>query len=441
MPLAGQLADRHGVRRVFLVALVIFIVGLRPRGPRDEPRRADRGAARPGGRGRQPRPGRDRGGLAPVRRPRRGPRALGVVGARDVPRDGRGPVRGRVDPGDDPPDRALDSLGSRALADPWRYVFYLNVPIGIATLALGWAAMAGWATPRRESRLDLPGADRGVDRPGGAAARRSRSPAASPIEGLPIDPALAAPRPRARRRSARWRRPCSSAGGGRQPFVDARWFRSRAFASATLVSLLTGYGFATAIIGGAVFVDRVLYGGPDLQRVALGSLAAATAAGALVSGLALRALGLRRDHAHRARRGHRRARPDGGLDARDVDRRGRRLAGDLRAGLRADRHAALRGGGRGAGRAGVRRRVGGGDRGADDRHGDRARRADRVRLDDHRPALGRRSRRRRTRTRRSSRSRSGIGRSTTASSCRRSSSGPAARRPGSSSACSSWRPR
>jgi hypothetical protein len=42
-----------------------------------------------------------------------------------------------------------------------------------------------------------------------------------------------------------------------------------------------------------VFVDRVLYGGPDVQRVALGALAAATAAGALVSGLVLRVLGLR----------------------------------------------------------------------------------------------------------------------------------------------------
>ena len=45
------------------------------------------------------------------------------------------------------------------------------------------------------------------------------------------------------------------------------------------MSLLTGYAFATAIIGGAVFVDRVLYGGPDEQRLALGALAGATAVG------------------------------------------------------------------------------------------------------------------------------------------------------------------
>ena len=59
------------------------------------------------------------------------------------------------------------------------------------------------------------------------------------------------------------------------------------------MSLLTGYAFATAIIGGAVFVDRVLYGGPDEQRLALGALAAATAIGALASGFLVRVLSFR----------------------------------------------------------------------------------------------------------------------------------------------------
>jgi hypothetical protein len=77
------------------------------------------------------------------------------------------------------------------------------------------------------------------------------------------------------------------------PFLDVQLFRVPAFSSAALVSLLTGYAFATAIVGGAVFVDRVLYGGPDQQRVALGALAGATAIGALVSGLAVRLLSLR----------------------------------------------------------------------------------------------------------------------------------------------------
>ena len=77
------------------------------------------------------------------------------------------------------------------------------------------------------------------------------------------------------------------------PFLDPRLFRSAPFSSAAVVSMLTGYGFATAIVGGAVFVDRALYGGPDYQRLALGALAGATALGALVLGFAVRVLSLR----------------------------------------------------------------------------------------------------------------------------------------------------
>jgi hypothetical protein len=72
------------------------------------------------------------------------------------------------------------------------------------------------------------------------------------------------------------------------PFLDVRLFRNVPFSAAALVSVLTGYAFATAIIGGAVFVDRVLYGGPDEQRLALGALAGATAVGALGSGFLVR---------------------------------------------------------------------------------------------------------------------------------------------------------
>ena len=77
----------------------------------------------------------------------------------------------------------------------------------------------------------------------------------------------------------------SSAACAGRSVPRPRLFRSGAFSSAALVSLLTGYAFATAIIGGAVFVDRVLYGGPDQQRLALGALAGATAVGALRLGL------------------------------------------------------------------------------------------------------------------------------------------------------------
>ncbi|MGZ6267567.1 MAG: MFS transporter, partial [Candidatus Limnocylindrales bacterium] len=77
------------------------------------------------------------------------------------------------------------------------------------------------------------------------------------------------------------------------PFLDPRLFADRVFSSAAIISLLTGYGMATAIVGGAVFVDRVLYGGPDEQRVVLGALAGAMAVGALASGFLARRISLR----------------------------------------------------------------------------------------------------------------------------------------------------
>jgi MFS family permease len=295
MPLAGQLADRHGVRRVFLWALVVFIAGsvLAGRSSSLAELIAARVAQAIGG-----------GALVPVATAAAShlfqgagrPRALGAVGALTFLGMAAGPFAGAWVLQTVHPAAALDGLGvtgglRAALEDSWRYVFYLNVPIGLATLALGWAATSGWVTPRRAHRLDIGGAI--AVSIGLAALLVAITLAGSePIAGLPVDPpilaaglgvvaalALAAALLIGRRSP--------------DPFVDPAWFRSPAFASAVLVSLLTGYGFATAIIGGAVFVDRVLYGGPDMQRVALGSLAAATAVGAIVSGLALRALGLR----------------------------------------------------------------------------------------------------------------------------------------------------
>ena len=295
MPIAGQLADRHGVRRVFLAALAIFVAGsiLAGRATGLGDLIAARLVQAVGG-----------GSLIPVATAAAShlfagaarPRALGAVGALTFLGMAAGPFAGAWIMQSIHPAAALEAAGLRgalldALADPWRYVFYINVPIGIALLGLAWAATSGWSQARRESRLDLPGALAASI--GLACLLLGVTLAGSePLAGIAIEPAvlsgvlliLAAVAFAVAVLLGR-RRP--------EPFIAPAWFRAPAFTSATLVSLLTGYGFATAIIGGAVFVDRVLYGGPDVQRVALGSLAAATAVGALGSGLVLRAVGPR----------------------------------------------------------------------------------------------------------------------------------------------------
>ena len=295
MPLAGRLADQWGARRLFLGGLVLFTIGSLLAG------RAQSLEELIGGRIVQAIGG---GILVPVGTAaashlfdeRDRPRALSVIGALTFPGMAAGPFVGAWILGTFHPAAALEGAGivsggvHDALAAPWRYVFYVNVPIGIAALALAWAASGGWETERQAGPLDLAGA--AAFSAGIALILLATTLAGSEQVAGNANPAvllLAA----------------GGAGlgcialaawlGSRHPraFLDVRLFRHPAFASAALISLLTGYGFATAIVGGAVFVDRVIYGGPDVQRVALGALAGATAVGALGSGLVLRWLGLR----------------------------------------------------------------------------------------------------------------------------------------------------
>jgi MFS family permease len=298
MPLAGRLADLWGNRRMFLSALVLFSLGslLAGLAPTLELLVAARLVQAAGG-----------GILVPVATSAAThlfggsarPRALGIIGALTFLGMAAGPFLGAAILGSFHPEAALSRLGipptsdlARALAPAWRWVFYVNVPIGILALAIAWAASTGWETPRRAGRVDLVGAVVFSLFLLGLLGSLTLLGSRPSSDGSGLDPALV----------SAILATVAVAGllitivrGLRvdDPFLDPRLFRSASFSSATLVSGLTGYGFATAIVGGAVFVDRVLYGGPDEQRLALGALAGATAAGALLSGFAVRILRLR----------------------------------------------------------------------------------------------------------------------------------------------------
>ncbi len=295
MPLAGRAADVWGSRRLFLFALFAFTLGslLAGRAQTLDELIAARLVQALGG-----------GILVPVATAAAShlfegysrARALGVIGALTFLGMAAGPFVGAA---------ILDSIHAQSalaqhgvdggalmdnLTPSWRWVFYINVPIGLIALFVAWAASSGWETPRRPSGIDLPGAalfSLGLGALLGGLTfiddqflTRLFDPSYPPallvaaailLITLSIISGLLRP----------------------DPFLNLRLFASGAFSSAALVSLLTGYALATAIVGGAVFVDRVLYGGPDMQRVALGSLAGATAVGALASGFVTRFLSLR----------------------------------------------------------------------------------------------------------------------------------------------------
>jgi MFS family permease len=296
MPLAGRLADVWGARRLFLGGLVVFIVGslVAGRGQTIDELIIGRIIQGIGG-----------GVLVPVGTAAAShlfegharPRALGVIGALTFLGMAAGPFLGAAILGGLHIDSALsaahvasDSSIRSVLAPSWRWVFYLNVPIGLAALFVAWAASFGWETPRRRGGIDVLGAAVWSVALGaglGAITLLGSRYTGEGLNPLVLSAVLGL--------VAIVGTIVTVARGARlaDPFLDPRLFRSLTFSSAALVSLLTGYAFATAIIGAAVFVDRVLYGGPDQQRFALGALAAATALGALLSGFAVRFLSLR----------------------------------------------------------------------------------------------------------------------------------------------------
>ena len=268
------------------------------------------------------------------------------------------------------------SASSGLPGPPWRWVFYLSAPFALLAAVYVWAAGRGWPRAASTGGLDVVGG--GIFTGGVALGLLAISTlGASDV----VDPLISG---------------ATAAvliviallifARSRDPFIDLRHFRDRTFSGAVAMSLLTGYGLATAIIGAAVFVDRVRYAGAAEQQVALGALAGAMAIGALSSGYLVRPLGvmvpslagLLAEIAGLLIVAGATPATDLGVLAGG--------AGSVRPGFRCDRHGTHDRRARGTRSAGFRGGLGGADRGAHDRHGCRTGGAHRVRVQSHRGA-------------------------------------------------------
>ncbi|HEX2883720.1 MAG TPA: MFS transporter [Candidatus Limnocylindria bacterium] len=276
MPLAGRGADLWGALRLYVVALLLFVIGSagaglsRMAGPEDGLTwligwRVVQGF---GG-----------GALVPLSMAlashlfvgRARATALGVEGAATYVGMAIGPAYGAwVLLNFHLPIPGLDMAS-------WQWIFLLNVPIGIVTLLLIYVVAGGIETPRVRGGLDLLGAlllslalVAGI----GAVTLSGAAGWSDPLVlggiGLGVV-AFAA--------FAGWEL------RSRAPLVDLRLFADRAFSAANGVSLLTGYTLATAVIGGPVFVNRVLFAGEADASIALTALTLAIAATAVVGGV------------------------------------------------------------------------------------------------------------------------------------------------------------
>ena len=284
MPLAGRGADLWGAMRLYVVALLLFVTGsagaglARMAGPEDGlawliVARVVQGF---GG-----------GALVPLSMAiashlftgRARALALGVEGAAVYIGMAIGPAYGAwVLLNFSLPIPGLDIA-------PWQWIFLLNVPIAIVTLLLIYVFAGGIETPRTPGRLDLAGAlllsvalVAGIGAITVSGERGWTDPLV--IGGLVLSAAAGAAFVWLQLR-------------GRSPLIDIRLLTDRAFGSANLVSLLTGYTLATAVIGGPVFVNRVLFGSNAESATALTALTLAIAVGALLGGLASGFLGER----------------------------------------------------------------------------------------------------------------------------------------------------
>ena len=274
MPLAGRAADLWGARRLYLIALTLFAAGSlaaglsRPLGL--EALIAARAVQGFGG-----------GALVPLSLAlaahlfsgRARATALGVEGAATYIGMGVGPAYGGW---------VLLTFASHAggagLAG-WQWIFILNVPLAAVVGVALHSIAGGLETPRATGRVDILG---GLTLSAalvlivwpitevGQLGWSDPLIAGSLVTGALLLAAFAA---RSRRQ------PAGSS------LLDLRLFTDRRFTAANLLSLLSGYTLATAIIGGPVFVTQVLIGGPERSAAVLTALTASVAIGAVLGGV------------------------------------------------------------------------------------------------------------------------------------------------------------
>ena len=276
MPLAGRAADLWGARRLYVVALLLFAAGSlasglsRLAGPQAGINWLIAARVIQGFGG---------GALVPLSMSlaahlfegRARAAALGLEGAATFIGMAVGPAYGAW--------VLLNvSLPVPGLAvSGWQWIFLLNVPIAILVLLAIYVVAGAVETPRYHGRTDLLGAAllsiallSGV----GALSEAGRLGWRDPLVlgGLALAVLVTGAFVLYER-------------AARTPLIEIGLFRIRRFSAANAVSLLTGYTLATAIIGGPVFVNRVLNGGAAESAVVLTALTVAIAVGAIVGGL------------------------------------------------------------------------------------------------------------------------------------------------------------
>ncbi len=286
MPLAGRAADRFGLPRLMILSLLLFAVGSLVCGGAQTLETLVLGRIIQGA---------GAGAILPVATAGAShlysgharSRALGLIGAATFLGMAIGPLLGAV---------ILEVLNLRdalasadiwggaavdLLVPAWRWVFYVTVPLALLAAIYVWAASPAWDVEPGASRMDALGAVLF------STALTTGLLAVTligdePQTGIPVVPVAAA---------------IAVVSGIAaivrmlrvpEPFLDLRLFTDRVFSGAVLVSLLTGYALATAIVGMAAFIDRVRFAGPDEQGIVLGPMALFMAIGAFVSGFMMR---------------------------------------------------------------------------------------------------------------------------------------------------------